>query len=192
LLEEMPMTRTITAVYDKEAEALRACEQLVGSGVSTNDVRIVSQTLSRSDVDAAEKSIWESLADFLIVDADRALYDESLRRGGYLVTARVEDEVSDQVISILDRTNPIDLEERSRQWQDEGWAPEGLGAPASMHGYAPGAGPTTESVSQELRAQVQQLDADARKEAMEQNLTPEAASSSRRVRSYLHDSRPRQ
>jgi hypothetical protein len=144
-------------------------------------------------VDAADKSIWDSLADFFIVDADRPLYDESLRRGGYLVTARVDDAASDQVISILDRTAPIDLDERSRLWRDEGWSPEGLGAPASMHGYAPGAGPTTESVAQELRAQAP-LNEEARNEAPEERLiyTRESDRGSARVRSYVHDRRSKQ
>jgi hypothetical protein len=188
------MTRTITAVYDDEAAAVRAYEQLAGSGVSTDDLRIVSQQLARSDDEAsADKSIWESLADFLIVDADRSLYDESLRRGGYLVTARVDDEASDGVIALLDRTDPIDLDERSRQWRDEGWSPEGLGAPASMQGYAPGAGPTTETVAQQLRAQAQQLESSAPTDGVEENViyTRDADRGNVRVRSYVHGRRPK-
>ena len=179
-------SRTITAVYDDEVAALHACEQLISSGVAADDVRLVDQNLSRSD---ADKTIWESLADFLIIDADRPLYDESLRRGGYLLTTRVDDEISDEVISMLDQTGPIDLDERSAQWRAEGWSPDGLGAPASMHGYAPGSGPTTESVAQELRDQTQALEDQARDEARpgKGGRSRESARGSSRVRSYAYD-----
>ncbi len=189
-------TRTITAVYDNEVQARQACEQLVVRGLKPDDVRIVGRNLSRSHADAssADKSIWESLADFLIVDADRPLYAESLRRGGYLLTARVDDEVSDQAISMLERTRPVDLDERSQQWREEGWSPEGLGAPASMHGYAPGAGPTTESVAEELRSHAQALDEQARREALEEQgvLARESGRGSVRVRCYIYETRTKQ
>jgi hypothetical protein len=185
--EERRMTsRTITAVYDNEATALQACEQLIGSGVAADDVRIVNKNLSRSD---ADKSMWESLADLLIIDTDRPLYDESLRRGGYLLTTRVNDEMRDEVISMLDQTGPIDLDERSQQWRTEGWSPDGLGAPASMHGYAPGAGPTTESVAQQLRDQTQARQDQTRDEARREKggWSRESARGSARVRSYVYN-----
>lgn len=188
-------TRTITAVYDNEVEARQAREQLVDSGLQPDDVRIVSPYLSRSDADAstADKSIWESLADFLIVDADRPLYAESLRRGAYVLIARVDDEVSDRAISMLERTTPVDLDERSQRWRDEGWSPEGLGAPASMHGYAAGAGPTTESVAEELRSHAQALDEQARRDAQDERGTciRESWRVSVRVRSYIYEPRTR-
>jgi hypothetical protein len=184
-------TRTITAVYDNESQALRAYEELVGSGLNAGDVRVVSQNLSRADASSADKNIWESLADFVTLGADRPLYAESLRRGGYLLSARVNDEVSDQAMSILERTGPVDLDARTQQWRDEGWSPEGLGAPASMHGYAPGAGPTTESVAEELRSHAPALDEQAREEPQEETgvWTREPGRGSVRVRSYSYESR---
>jgi uncharacterized protein (TIGR02271 family) len=119
-------TRTITAIYDSEADARMAREQLMSNGLDDNDVRIVSQNLSSNPVGTDEgsedKGVWESIKDFFVGDDDRPVYSEGLRRGGYLLTARVDDDLSDQAISVLERTNAVDLDQRSEQWRTEGWS----------------------------------------------------------------------
>jgi uncharacterized protein (TIGR02271 family) len=119
-------TRTITAIYDSEADARMAREQLMSNGLDDDDVRIVSQNLSSNPVGTDEgtedKGIWESIKDFFVGDDDRPVYSEGLRRGGYLLTARVEDDLSDQAISVLERTNAVDLDQRTEQWRTEGWS----------------------------------------------------------------------
>lgn len=119
-------TRTITAIYDSEAEARQARAELASCGVDEDDVRIVSNTLTASPVGSDSRSdneggFWDSIKDFFIGDDDRPVYSEGVRRGGYLLTARVEDERSDQAISVLERTNAVDLDERTEQWRAEGW-----------------------------------------------------------------------
>jgi uncharacterized protein (TIGR02271 family) len=121
-------TRTITAVYDSEADARQARDQLVSKGLDDDDVRIVSHSLSSSAVSTddadGDKGVWESIKDFFVGDDDRPTYSEGLRRGGYLLTARVEDEQSEQAISLLEQTNAIDLDQRAEQWRSEGWSGE--------------------------------------------------------------------
>ena len=150
------MTRTITAIYDSEADARRAREQLLSSGVDDDDVRVVSQNLSRTDVSTDDnvgsddnKGMWESIKDFFVGDDDRPMYSESLRRGSYLLTARVDDDLSDEAISVLEQTNAVDLDERTQQWRSEGWT-ESAYPPSSMSGYAAGAGATTDTISAQL------------------------------------------
>jgi uncharacterized protein (TIGR02271 family) len=138
--------RTITAVYDSEADARQAREQLVSRGLDDDDVRIVSHSLSSSSVSSddadGDKGVWESIKDFFVGDDDRPTYSEGLRRGGYLLTARVEDEQSEQAISLLEQTNAIDLDQRAEQWRSEGWSGEEdtdiLGSQTSYENRAPG------------------------------------------------------
>lgn len=121
-------TRTITAIYDSEGDARLAREQLLRNGVDDNDVQIVSQNLTEtragSDSSGSDKGVWESIKDFFVGDDDRPVYAEGLRRGGYLLTARVEDGQSDEAIATLERTNAIDLDQRTEQWRAEGWSEE--------------------------------------------------------------------
>jgi uncharacterized protein (TIGR02271 family) len=119
-------TRTITAIYDSETDANQARQRLVQTGLAEDDVRIVSQNLTRSDVSSDtgndDKSVWESIKDFFVGDDDdRSIYSESVRRGGYLLTARVDDRYGDEAITQLEQTNAIDLDARAEQWRTEGW-----------------------------------------------------------------------
>lgn len=117
-------TRTITAIYDSEGDARQARDQLVTSGLDDDDVRIVGHNLSSSAVTGdndADKGKWESIKDFFVGDDDRPAYSEGMRRGGYLLTARVEGEQGDAVIAVLEQTSAIDLDARTEQWRAEGW-----------------------------------------------------------------------
>jgi uncharacterized protein (TIGR02271 family) len=121
-------TRTSTAIYDSESEAREARAQLVNNGLDDDDVRIVSQNLTSSTVSGdhvdEDKGVWESIKDFFVGDDDRPTYSEGLRRGGYLLTARVEDEQGELAIALLEQTNAVDLDERAEQWRAEGWSGE--------------------------------------------------------------------
>lgn len=48
-------------------------------------------------------------------------YAEGVRRGGTLVTARVDADMADRVLAILDKHGSIDLDERAQGWRAQGW-----------------------------------------------------------------------
>ncbi len=58
------------------------------------------------------------------------VYSESVRRGGTLVSAKVEDSDASRVQSILDRYKPIDPVERGNAYRKEGWTTFDPKAPA--------------------------------------------------------------
>lgn len=49
-------------------------------------------------------------------------YAEGVRRGGTLVMVNTPDEDVDRVIEIMERHNPVDVEERAGRWRETGWA----------------------------------------------------------------------
>ena len=49
-------------------------------------------------------------------------YEEGVRRGGTLVTVAARDERADAVMEIMNRHNPVDIEERAPQWDVRGGA----------------------------------------------------------------------
>jgi uncharacterized protein (TIGR02271 family) len=139
-------TRTITAIYDSETDARQARERLTRVGLDEDDVRIVSQNLTSSAVSSdsntsEDKGMWESIKDFFVGDDDRPTYSEGLRRGGYLLTARVDDDRTDEAIAELEQTNAVDLDQRSEQWRSEGWT----GTAAMGSSMAPASGATAAS-----------------------------------------------
>ena len=58
------------------------------------------------------------------------VYSESVRRGGTLVTAKVEDRDAARIQAILDRYKPIDPVERGTAYRKEGWKTFDPKAPA--------------------------------------------------------------
>jgi hypothetical protein len=57
-----------------------------------------------------------------VPEADAHVYSEGLRRGGTLVSARVADDQIDQVRSILDNNDTVDVKARRASFEREGWS----------------------------------------------------------------------
>lgn len=140
--------RTITAFFDNRTEANRAQEQLRAIGVS--DVDIIDQSspgyMSEGYSTHENRGFWASLKDMFLPDADRYAYEEGIRRGGYLLTARADEDNADRVIDILDNEGTVDMQQRQDQWRQEGWtAPSVTGGTmgASAYGSTDGTATTT-------------------------------------------------
>jgi len=57
-----------------------------------------------------------------IPEAEAGYYAEGVRRGGVLVTAQVPEDSVNWAMDILDRYNPVDIEERVGLWKQRGWS----------------------------------------------------------------------
>ena len=125
--------RTLTAMYDTPGAAESARDQLVGIGVAREAISIHGTEGARPRPSPAteRQGFWASLADLFMPDEDRHTYSEGLRRGGYLLSARVSDELEAAAADILEGSEPIDLDHRRANWRQEGWADYQAAAPAS-------------------------------------------------------------
>ncbi len=71
---------------------------------------------------AVTGGIVAGLVDFGVPEEHAQSYAEGIRRGGTLVTVHVaQDEWADRAQVVLNRFNPIDLDERSGEWRTGGW-----------------------------------------------------------------------
>lgn len=121
-------TNTITAFFDSRAEADRAIERLVNAGLPRSSIQLVvgASGDAASAARTEETGFWAALENFFFPDDDRSTYAEGLRRGGYLVTlTRYPHEMHDTALNILDDEGSIDLDERTRAWESEGWSQTG-------------------------------------------------------------------
>jgi stress response protein YsnF len=133
------MSRTVTALYDSRAEA-EAARQRLSSAVDVEKMNIIDQQ-------AAGQS-GRGLNDYHLSSEDRHAYGEGLRRGGALLVAEVDgDENPDTIVKALEETPSVDLEDRQRGWQQEGWSPysgrSGLGESGGTPQSALAAGTTS-------------------------------------------------
>lgn len=63
--------------------------------------------------------LWSRIKAFFSGDDD--VYEEGMRRGGSVVTARVADGDVERVTAILDDEGTVDLDDRIASWRNEGW-----------------------------------------------------------------------
>ena len=118
--------RTLTAMYDTRGAAETAHDQLIELGVAVDAVAIRGveggETAAPSTTAAEDRGFWASLSDLFMPDEDRHTYAEGLKRGGYLLSARVPDGLQDAAADILEAFDPIDLDQRSETWRQGGWS----------------------------------------------------------------------
>jgi hypothetical protein len=81
-------------------------------------------------VGAATGGIIGSLTNAGVPEDDANLYAEGVRRGGSLVTARVDDARATGAQAILQQQKSVDLTARGRLYRDEGWSRFDPAAPA--------------------------------------------------------------
>ncbi|GLS47033.1 hypothetical protein GCM10007884_50330 [Methylobacterium brachythecii] len=69
--------------------------------------------------------------------SDAETYAEGVRRGGTLVTVRADDARADRVMSLLQKSGSIDIDERAQGWRAQGWTGGTSGADhAAATGHA--------------------------------------------------------
>jgi hypothetical protein len=81
-------------------------------------------------VGGATGSLVGSLTKEGVPEDDANLYAEGVRRGGTLVTARVDDPMETRARSILQSRKYVDLNARGKIYRDEGWSTFDAAAPA--------------------------------------------------------------
>jgi stress response protein YsnF len=121
------MTQTITALFDRPAEAQAAQAKLLAAGIPQSAIKLVqgaqtARTSGSYDYRKDEGGFWGSLKDFFMPEEDRYAYSEGLSRGGTLLTVSVEPTQSDTAYDILEQNGSIDLDQRESAWRQEGWS----------------------------------------------------------------------
>ncbi len=132
---------TITALYDTRGAAETAQAGLINIGIDEGDISIrgTDDRVADDYAGTEGKGFWASLGDLFMPDEDRSVYSEGMRRGGYLLTAQVPEGLHAQAEAVLESADPVDLDERSATWRQEGWT--------GSTGAAYGAGETTRTGS---------------------------------------------
>ena len=127
------MENTVIGVYDSYAQAQNAMNELLSSGFSRSDVQInpesdsttQTQTARTSDADEGGSAIGNFFRSLFGMDEDRQhgdVYSEAVRRGSCVLTVYADsDEQRDRATDIMNRYDPIDIDERTEQWRSQGW-----------------------------------------------------------------------
>jgi uncharacterized protein (TIGR02271 family) len=119
VFEGESMQKTVVAVFDDQSEARQALDALSRGGFPSSRARLTS---SQSEHD---ESIGEKIAHFFgFGERQESLYSEAVRRGScVLVVDAADDDEAERASDIIERYNPVDIEERQAQWRESGWQP---------------------------------------------------------------------
>ena len=137
------MTRTITALFDQRSDAEAAKNRLEAANVDAGHISIHDKTSSgfhaTGKSTTQDPGVWASIKNAFVPDEDRHTYEEGVRRGGFLLTADVNDDNIDAAVRVLEESDSIDVDDRSQQWKSSGWdhapaAAIGAGAGAAAYG----------------------------------------------------------
>lgn len=86
--------------------------------------------LGGAAVGGAAGGLVGALTEAGVSEEDANVYAEGVRRGGSLVSARVDDSMEDTARAILDDNTQVDLNERRTSYRNEGWTRFDPEAPA--------------------------------------------------------------
>jgi hypothetical protein len=100
------------------AEARNAGDALENAHLDA-EVKIVDQTAADAHPERRDFVAW--LGELFAGHEDKHAFEEGLRRGHVLLTAKVDDLKETRAAEILGAANPLDFDEAERTWRAEGW-----------------------------------------------------------------------
>jgi uncharacterized protein (TIGR02271 family) len=83
-------------------------------------------TLTGAGIGAAAGGLIGALVNAGVPEEEAEYYSEGVRRGGTLVSVRVEDNLAQRAADIMNRHHAIDIDERAATWRASGWTPRGI------------------------------------------------------------------
>ncbi|WP_151633726.1 YsnF/AvaK domain-containing protein [Noviherbaspirillum aerium] len=132
---------TVVGVYDNFSEAESAVQALLSSGFSRSDVQLNPErdddgttssgtSSSTSDAHSGIRGFFYSLFGGDENTGHHDTYAESVRRGSYVLTVNVNSQTEiDRATDIMNRFNPVDIDERVSHWKTQGWTSHDASAP---------------------------------------------------------------
>jgi hypothetical protein len=82
----------------------------------------LASTLAGLAAGAATGGLVGALVDAGVPEDEAHAYAEGIRRGGTMVTARVDESLADPALDILGDEGTVNMDQRTTQWRHEGWS----------------------------------------------------------------------
>jgi uncharacterized membrane protein len=82
----------------------------------------LASTLAGLAAGAATGGLVGTLVDAGLSEDEAHAYAEGIRRGGTMVTVRVDESLADPALDILDDEGTVNMDRRTAQWRNEGWS----------------------------------------------------------------------
>ncbi|MDX7952327.1 hypothetical protein P7D22_14230 [Lichenihabitans sp. Uapishka_5] len=116
--------RVATAFFDSQDAAEAAQRDLTAAGFTPDAIAGLTgeAEASAAPILPEDGGFWHAMKAFFLPEPDRHAYAEGLRRGGFVLSVTTGPEDYDRALDILDADGAVDIDERARDWESEGWA----------------------------------------------------------------------
>jgi uncharacterized protein (TIGR02271 family) len=115
------MTRTITGLFDSRQEADTVVDHLLQHDhIQRSSIKVYGSEGDTPTL-ADDRGFWASLKELFVPDEDRHTYSEGIRRGGFVVSAEVPDDLLTHVSDVFEQHGAVDLDTREAEWRQQGW-----------------------------------------------------------------------
>ncbi|WP_206047068.1 YsnF/AvaK domain-containing protein, partial [Noviherbaspirillum denitrificans] len=131
--------RSVVGVYDEYSDAQSALQALVADGFQRTSIQLSNEDgTATKDTSTASttKDTGGGISGFfrsLFGSEQNPYHDtyaESARRGSYVLTVQArDDDEADRASDIMNRFDPVDVDERAGYWKQQGWSRYDASAP---------------------------------------------------------------
>jgi hypothetical protein len=131
------MAYTVIGVYDTEARAEAALDELLSRGFARQNLHLgliedtpagraaALRALDQSDDQSMNRLSLPEFFGTLFGQQDNHgdIYLEAVRRGAYVLTVNADnDQEADQAMDVMARHDPVNIDEHSSRWRRQGWS----------------------------------------------------------------------
>jgi len=98
---------TVVGLFDTRAKARRAKGALIRAHIASPNIVLYDRSTADSSRES-QQSLWESHKDELGFAEDRSFYEEGMRRGGTVISGRINDAQMNQAAEILSKQGAVE------------------------------------------------------------------------------------
>ena len=116
----------IVALYDTMAEANSAKQALVNAGVEGGSIQVMDKSADSMaggvDYESGNQGIWGAIKSLFVPDEEAHAYSHAIDKGHAMVVVSPNRTSNrEQIIHVLEGTNPIDFDAKLEEWRQSGY-----------------------------------------------------------------------
>ena len=116
----------IVALYDTMADANAAKQALVNAGVEGGSVQVMDKSADPMaggvDYESGNQGFWGAIKSLFVPDEDAHAYSHAIDKGhAMIVVSPNRTSNREQIIHVLEGTNPIDFDSKLEEWRQSGY-----------------------------------------------------------------------
>ncbi len=116
----------IVALYNTMAEANQAKQMLVNAGIEGGSVQVMDKSADSMaggvDYESGNQGMWGAIKALFVPDEDAHAYSHAINKGHAMVVVSPNRTSNrEQIIHVLEGTNPIDFDAKLEEWRQSGY-----------------------------------------------------------------------